>query len=58
STGWPWGHLGGSLLVDICRIHLEKKLVEQLEQYGIVHWRRYVNDILAIFKKDADVDKL
>jgi hypothetical protein len=40
------GLLIGPLLADIFLVHLENKLMNQLEQNGIVYWRRYIDDTL------------
>ena len=32
--------------------------MEQLEQHGVVYWKRYVDDTLAIVREDADINKL
>ena len=48
----------GPLIANIFMMHLEKKLMEQLEQHGLVYWKRYVDNTLAIVRKDADINKL
>ena len=56
--GVSMGSLSGPLLADIYLVHLERELMNQLEQHGVVFWRRYVDDTLAILNTDADAEKL
>ena len=57
-NGVAMGSPVGPLLADIFLVHLEKKLMSQLKQQGVVYWKRYVDDILAIIKNDTDIDQL
>ena len=56
--GVAMGSPVGPLIANIFMVYLEKKLMKQLEQRGLVYWKRYVDDTLAIIKKDADINKL
>ena len=45
----------GPLVADIFLVHLEKKLVDLLKQNGVIYWKRYVDDTLAIIKNATDI---
>jgi hypothetical protein len=57
-NGVAMGSPVGPLLADIFLVHLEKELMHRLEEKGVVYWRRYVDDVLAIVRKDTNVDEL
>ena len=46
------------LLADIFLIHLEKQVMNDLKDNGLVYWRRYVDDSFAIIQDTADIEKL
>ena len=48
----------GPLIADIFLIHLEKKLMNELEMNGIVYYRRFVDDTFVIARNDADEKKI
>ena len=48
----------GPLLANIFLIELEKNKMEELENHGVVYYRRYVDDTFTIVKKNADVNKI
>jgi hypothetical protein len=57
-NGVSMGSPLGPLLANIFMVHLEKNVMELLQQHGVAYWRRYVDDTIALVKGDADVDKL
>ena len=48
----------GPLFDDIYVNHLESELRHQLENNGVMYWRRFVDDCFVIIKENTDINKL
>lgn len=48
----------GPLFADIYVNQLEDDLRPQLEQQGLIYWKRFVDDSLAIIHKDTNIDTM
>lgn len=57
-SGVSMGSPLGPLLADLFLTHLEKKFLNDLRNYGVVFYKRYVDDIFAIIKEETDITQL
>ncbi|CAF1553686.1 unnamed protein product [Adineta ricciae] len=57
-NGVAMGSPLGPLLADIFLVHLEKQLMDDLNQNGLVFWRRYVDDTFAIIAENTNPQAL
>ncbi|CAF1659013.1 unnamed protein product [Adineta ricciae] len=57
-NGVAMGSPLGPLLADIFLVHLEKQLMDELNQNGLIFWRRYVDDTFAIIEENTNPQTL
>ena len=58
TNGVAMGSPLAPLLADIFLIHLEKQVMNKLEDSGVVFWKRYVDDTFVIIRDNTDADRL
>ena len=54
---WQCGHHRALFLLIFLWGYLEQKWLQLFEEYEVISYRRYVDDIICLFNSESDADK-